>query len=202
MEQNNDDPIPELMEAEDQLFAQLREEFRVRFERHLQEAVVTQESQIPEIRDLIRRRTVELSLISTFGVIRLQVLKGYSPTQKRWIVPIRRAWRLANNQRLTPSLQRKLCCTAVATGSFEKAAVLAGEWGCTISDDAIHSCVVSLGGKAVDNRDAMLHDAVLLKDAIEQNKISRIYLGVHWDFDATGGETVGKAIAAKVVAAF
>ena len=41
-----------------------------------------------------------------------------------------------------------------------------------------------------------------LKEAIEQNKISRIYLGVHWDFDATGGETVGKAIAAKVVAAF
>lgn len=41
-----------------------------------------------------------------------------------------------------------------------------------------------------------------LKEAIEQNKISRIYLGVHWDFDATGGETVGKAIATKVIAAF
>ncbi len=41
-----------------------------------------------------------------------------------------------------------------------------------------------------------------LKQAIEQNKISRIYLGVHWDFDADGGDTVGKAIAAKVVAAF
>ena len=41
-----------------------------------------------------------------------------------------------------------------------------------------------------------------LKLAIEQNKISRIYLGVHWIFDATGGETVGKAVAAKAVAAF
>jgi hypothetical protein len=38
--------------------------------------------------------------------------------------------------------------------------------------------------------------------AIEQNKESRIYLGVHWSFDATGGETVGKAIAAKAVTAF
>jgi hypothetical protein len=41
-----------------------------------------------------------------------------------------------------------------------------------------------------------------LREAIEQNKISRIYLGVHWIFDATGGEIVGKAIANKVVTAF
>jgi len=41
-----------------------------------------------------------------------------------------------------------------------------------------------------------------LKDAIEQNKISRIYLGVHWSFDASGGETVGTAVATKAVAAF
>ncbi len=41
-----------------------------------------------------------------------------------------------------------------------------------------------------------------LKEAIEQNKISRIYLGVHWSFDASGGETVGMAVATKAVAAF
>lgn len=41
-----------------------------------------------------------------------------------------------------------------------------------------------------------------LREAIEQNKISRIYLGVHWLFDATGGEVVGKAVANKVIAAF
>jgi hypothetical protein len=52
------------------------------------------------------------------------------------------------NQRLTPSLQRKLCCTAVETGSFEKASALASEWGAHISDDAIRSCIVTLGGKA------------------------------------------------------
>jgi hypothetical protein len=41
-----------------------------------------------------------------------------------------------------------------------------------------------------------------LREAIEQNKISRIYLGVHWIFDATGGETVGNAVAQKAIAAF
>jgi hypothetical protein len=41
-----------------------------------------------------------------------------------------------------------------------------------------------------------------LAEAIEQNKISRIYLGVHWSFDASGGGTVGQAIAAKAIAAF
>ena len=41
-----------------------------------------------------------------------------------------------------------------------------------------------------------------LREAIENNKLSRIFLGVHWIFDATGGEKVGKAIAVKAKAAF
>lgn len=60
-------------------------------------------------------------------------------------------------------------------------------------------------GTTVDN-DGILRprweQTFSLQEAIEQNKISRIYLGVHWIFDATGGETVGKAIADKAVAAF
>lgn len=41
-----------------------------------------------------------------------------------------------------------------------------------------------------------------LQTAIEQNPASRIYLGVHWRFDATGGGTVGSAIAVIAAAAF
>ncbi len=41
-----------------------------------------------------------------------------------------------------------------------------------------------------------------LQVAIEQNSESRIFLGVHWDFDACGGEEVGKAIAEKAKVAF
>ena len=67
---------------------------------------------------------------------------------KTWIVPVRGAWGLSKHQQLTPALQRKLCCTAVETGSFEKGAALAAAWGCTVSDDAMRSCVVALGAKA------------------------------------------------------
>lgn len=63
-------------------------------------------------------------------------------------MPIRQQWGLAKRQRLTPTLQRKVCCTAVETGSFEKASSLAAQWGCGISDDAIRSCAISLGKKA------------------------------------------------------
>ncbi len=41
-----------------------------------------------------------------------------------------------------------------------------------------------------------------LQKAIDDNSVSRIFLGVHWRFDAEGGEAVGKAIAKKAAAAF
>ncbi len=41
-----------------------------------------------------------------------------------------------------------------------------------------------------------------LADAIKDNDQSRIYLGVHWQFDAQGGNQVGTAIANKVVTEF
>ena len=60
-------------------------------------------------------------------------------------------------------------------------------------------------GITTDNEGAMRPhwtQKFTLSEGIAQNNISRIYLGVHWDFDATGGETVGKAVAKKVVQAF
>lgn len=38
--------------------------------------------------------------------------------------------------------------------------------------------------------------------AIEQNNISRVYLGVHWKFDATEGAKLGKDIAAAAARCF
>jgi hypothetical protein len=62
-----------------------------------------------------------------------------------------------------------------------------------------------LDGKTTDNNGVVRPSFEMrlnLRQAIADNEISRIYLGVHWLFDATGGRVVGEAIAKKVVAAF
>jgi hypothetical protein len=41
-----------------------------------------------------------------------------------------------------------------------------------------------------------------LSEAIQDNLDSRVYLGVHWRFDGTGGAKVGSQIASKMAAAF
>jgi len=150
VEQQNDRRwVNELMEAEGQVLMEMREEYRLKLERRLQTALEAKEATLPEIERLGRKRKVRLTLTSTLGPVVLWATKGYCPKRRTWMTPIRKAWRLAKYQRLTPNLQRKLCCTAVETGSFEKAARLAAEWGVCVSDDAIRSCAVALGAKAL-----------------------------------------------------
>jgi membrane-associated phospholipid phosphatase len=60
-------------------------------------------------------------------------------------------------------------------------------------------------GTTTDNEGVMRprwEQSFSLREAIDQNKISRIYLGVHWIFDAEGGGEVGTAIAKQVVAQY
>jgi membrane-associated phospholipid phosphatase len=73
--------------------------------------------------------------------------------------------------------------------------------------DAIKAIAVSdeFNGKTTDNEGIVRprwEQTFTLKEAIEQNKRSRVYLGVHWSFDADGGELVGKAIAKRAIAEF
>ena len=41
-----------------------------------------------------------------------------------------------------------------------------------------------------------------LARAIVENGVSRVYLGVHWNFDDTGGRELGKKVAEKVYSYF
>ena len=148
-EQGEDRRVNELMETESQVLDEMREEYRQKLERRLQERLEARQTTLPEVEPLVRKRKVDVHLISTLGPVVLRAIKGYCPKRKRWVVPIRETWGLAKHQRLTPTLQRKLSCTAVETGSFEKASRLAAEWGACVSDDAIRSCVVALGTKAL-----------------------------------------------------
>jgi membrane-associated phospholipid phosphatase len=85
---------------------------------------------------------------------------------------------------------------------FETAAALLGK---RPEDIKFRFVSDEFDGKTRDNNGVMrpkLDMQFSLRQAIMDNEISRIYLGVHWIFDATGGRTVGEAIARKVVIAF
>jgi hypothetical protein len=85
---------------------------------------------------------------------------------------------------------------------FETAAALLGR-----STQEIVVTFVSdeFNGKTTDNSGTVrpkLEECFSLQKAIKDNEDSRIYLGVHWNFDATGGKEVGDKVASKVIAAF
>jgi membrane-associated phospholipid phosphatase len=90
---------------------------------------------------------------------------------------------------------------------FEVAATLLSEVlpGKTPDNITIKFVSDEFNGKTTDNSGVArprIEETFTLREAINENAISRIYLGVHWIFDATGGEDVGIAIANKVSAAF
>jgi hypothetical protein len=85
---------------------------------------------------------------------------------------------------------------------FETAAALLGKHP---EDITVTFVSDEFDGKTTDNKGFVrprLEQKFTLRKAIEDNEISRIYLGVHWEFDATSGRVVGEAIAKKVIAAF
>jgi membrane-associated phospholipid phosphatase len=82
---------------------------------------------------------------------------------------------------------------------------LAGLLGTKLEDITVNFVSDEFNGITTDNEGVgrpQWEQSFTLREAIAQNKISRIYLGVHWIFDATGGEAVGAAVAKKVISAF
>ncbi len=74
---------------------------------------------MPEVRRLKKKRRVPRTLRSTFGEVTIRFTKGWCPVGEQWVVPLRDAWKLSEHRCITPSLEWKLCCAAVETGSFE-----------------------------------------------------------------------------------
>ena len=137
-------PTPNiLLTMEEDLFSQMKERYRRELEERLQR-------QADSLRacPLREARLIPLVLKSLFGDVRLKVAAGYERKTGLWTVPAREAWGLKENQRLTPALQFRACCTAAETGAYERASRLMGHLGFTLSDDAIRSCAESTGRQA------------------------------------------------------
>jgi hypothetical protein len=100
---------------------------------------------------LRKSKRVALSLRTVCGPVHLKVWYGYCRQSGRNLSPARENWRMAAYQQLSPELEQRLCYTATETGSFEKAARMAGVWDCGVSDDAIHACVGRKGQQAIED---------------------------------------------------
>jgi hypothetical protein len=65
--------------------------------------------------------------------------------------------------------------------------------------DALHFTLASDEYGTLGGRDARTRSFSSFSDAAWENAISRVYLGVHWRFDATAGITLGNQVASRVM---
>jgi len=76
------------------------------------------------------------------------------------VCPVRLAWGLAANQRMSPALEERICFTATMTPSFEKAAAVAAKWGSPVDDATIHHHVAQAGAQAEAQAQARVERAL------------------------------------------
>lgn len=138
-----------LREIEQAVLAEGREWTRRRLEEKLQQAANALEPVCPQSgRPLRATRWRDLQLHTVAGRVELRVRHGYSAALDQVVCPARTAWGLAAYQRVSPELEARVCYTATAVGSYERAAALAQRWGSPVSDDLIHQHVQSCGAVA------------------------------------------------------
>jgi hypothetical protein len=149
-----------LHRIEQETLAEGREWTRIQLRKRLQEEAdrlgpVSLDSGLK----LKRAQRIRRVLRTVCGRVELRLWYGYCPANGRPVCPACENWKMAPYQQLSPELEQRLCYTAAETGSYEKAARMAGAWGCAISDDAIHAGVARKGQQALDHP---LTDTLLL----------------------------------------
>ncbi|MDX2112005.1 MAG: UPF0236 family protein [Verrucomicrobiota bacterium] len=147
-----------LMNMESDVLAEGREWTRALLEKRLQQQADTM-NVCPESGLVLKKlRTRTFTLMTVAGVVTVNAPYGHSSHTDSWCCPARIHWGLEDRQRLSPEFERRLAYTATQTGSFEKASLLAGEWGSPVSDDAIHALVQRAGARALDLPPQPSHD--------------------------------------------
>ena len=83
------------------------------------------------------------------GEVAIDAPYGQDPETGEWFSPVRIAWGMERHQRVTPELEQRLCLTAAATYSYERAAEVIACWGGPLADDStIHRHVQQAGRRA------------------------------------------------------
>lgn len=138
-----------LRQIEQEALEQGREQTRRRLQEQLQTLVDEMGPISPHSGlKLKRARRIGLKLRTVCGEVELRVWYGFCSHSGRNLSPAREQWGLEANQRFSPEFEHRMVYTATQTGSYEKAAAMAGCWGSPVSDDGIHACVQRRGPEA------------------------------------------------------
>lgn len=90
-----------------------------------------------------------MTLLTHAGEVTIQVPYGQDGETSEWVSPVRTAWGMEPNQRVTPELEQRICLTSALTFSYEKAAEVAAAWGSPVCDDStFHRLVQKAGARA------------------------------------------------------
>jgi hypothetical protein len=96
------------------------------------------------------------------GEVTVRLPYGQDRDTGEWFSPVRLLWGLERHQRLTPELQQRLCLTAAATFSYERAAEVVACWRGPLADDStIHRHVGQAGARAREEEKRRERDATI-----------------------------------------
>jgi uncharacterized protein YlxP (DUF503 family) len=101
---------------------------------------------------LRQRKRRKLTLRSELGSVSLRVDYGLDRRTGQWLSPAPRAWGLRPHQKFTPGFAAKLCFTVTATGCYEEAAQVVGQWAGSMDDSTLHRLVQRMGEQAEEQR--------------------------------------------------
>jgi hypothetical protein len=144
-----DEKVGLLLEMEKCVFNDWKDKLRADFESRVQMAIDDYEMKSPEVGSLESTRFRPRGLTTAYGEIRLRLLIGKAPSGE-WVSPAAAALGLKPSRRLSPDVERRICTTAVTTGSYDAAhTVLDSNW-LAVSVTAVRNTVERLGAEAIE----------------------------------------------------
>jgi hypothetical protein len=99
-------------------------------------------------------------LETTLGGIALNCLYGQEADGGEWVSVARQLFGLDGHESMSPTLEERLCFTALACGSYEMASQVAGKWGVQADDSTIHAHVRRAGTRARELSNARVDRAL------------------------------------------
>lgn len=142
--------IDDLAALEEQAAEEARQYGREKLRQRLQAIADEQGALCPSSGERLENaRFRNLPLITTLGQLSIRARYGYHRHGQKWMFAVQELWGLKSRQEISPHLQQALGYTATECGSYQKAAVMAKNWGVKIGATTIHKQVQILGSRAL-----------------------------------------------------